>query len=223
MYILSQIGESSSESLPDRIRAARLNEVGNLIAMQRRSRDRTLETLRRFQQENEAGLELVIRARIAIVALYLNDTSFASAMCQIEDRPNPILRTEFISQLFAWHADPLELARIVGSSNDVGLQSAVCLGLEGMTHDASVTAKAAWSPILTKWWETAPDCVTQSSAERALLLFRQDATIKDSMRQMDGSRDWYFNSVDMKLARIPPRHAGKVIPIQSTTGPQTEF
>jgi serine/threonine protein kinase len=241
-YILAQVGDVDSDFLVSRILYTPKEEVGNLIVALGQSREKSLEKLRQRLQDEDVKTHIRLKSRMAIVAFSLGDAQPASMMCQIDpdlsltaDSPTPkipsgnfyqqypVQRSRFIEQLCDWSGDPIDLVPLASGLEDAGLRSAICMGLMGMTRRATSAAKTAWGPVLVKWWKTAPDGVTQSSAERALLTWGFEPSIEDSMRRPDDARDWSFNSVDMKMVVVPPRNAGTAMPRESSANRHASF
>ncbi len=110
-----------------------------------------------------------LKARLAVVALHLDDDRIAADMCRIDDRPDPIQRTIFIDELPAWHGDVTRLATYCQSRSDAALRSGLCLAVGSIPLGQLTEAeRKAWKPVLTQWYETASDGGTHSAAGWAL-------------------------------------------------------
>lgn len=202
----SELGDVDLPFLVSQIESAHPDEADNLIVALGHSKQKALEAIRAEAAKREkAGNWL--KGRLALVALYLGDARLASDMCRIDHRVDPVQRSSFIENLCLWTGDIVKLAELVRQSEDVGLRSAVCLGLSTVPPDRiKQSAKTVWQPLFTQWFQSAPDAVTHSAAGLPLLYWGLDVAATDSMKQQDPSRDWYVNTVGMTLISMPPTH-----------------
>jgi formylglycine-generating enzyme required for sulfatase activity len=140
-------------------------------------------------------------ARLAIVALHLGDTSIAEHMLNL--RPDPIQRTIFIDTLPAWHGDLTELAKLA-DSQDGPFRSGMTLAVGSVpVEEIASEEKRVWKDLLSSWYQNKPDPVTHSAAGWALRQWKMDQPAIGPSRSPRDDHEWYANSVDMTMLKIP--------------------
>jgi hypothetical protein len=85
-------------------------------------------------------------------------------MCGIDGRPDPVQRTIFIDEFANWHGELEKLVTHCKTLSDPALRSAVCLGVGSIPADRLAPPDvAAWKPVISTWYQTAPDITTHSA------------------------------------------------------------
>ena len=147
-----------------------------------------------------------VKARLAIVALHLEDDRIAAGMCRIDDRPDPIQRTIFIDEFAAWHGDVTKLAAHCQERSNGALRSGLCLAFGSIPlGQATEAERKGWKPVLTQWYETASDGGTHSAAGWALRQWGIEPPALPATSQPSEGRQWLVNSLGMTLLEINPR------------------
>ncbi len=204
-YAMVQYGQVDVPFLVSQIERSAPEEVDNLVAMFGLARDAATVGIHDLSQKAAAEKKWPIKARLAIVALHLEDDRIAADMCHIDDRPDPIQRTTFIDELPAWHGDVTKLATYCQARSDAALRSGLCLAVGsiplGQLTDAE---RKAWEPVLTEWYETASDGGTHSAAGWALRRWVIEAPAPPATSQPSEGRQWLVNSLGMTLLKINP-------------------
>ena len=204
-FARSELGQVDLAFLVSQIASASLEEVNNLANALGHSQTSALSEIREQALKCDENGNTLLKARFALLALYLGDPRLAQDMCLIDGQPDPVPRACFIESFCGWHGDVIKLAGISKQIEDPGLRSAICLGLSGIPiEQVKESYKSAWQPLLTNWFQTATDAVTHNSAGLPLLFWGLPIEVTASMSQQNESRDWYINSVGMTLVRIPP-------------------
>ena len=204
-YAMAQYGEVDVPFLVSRIEHSTPEEVDNLAAALGRARQVSSEAIHDLAKKAAAEKNWRLEARLAVVALHLDDDRIAADMCRIDDRPDPVQRTIFIDELPAWHGDVTKLATYCQSRSDAALRSGLCLAVGSIPSVQLTDAeRKAWKPVLTHWYETAPDGGTHSAAGWALRQWGIEAPASPATSQPDEGRQWLVNSLGMTLLKINP-------------------
>ena len=157
-----------------------------------------------------------LKARLAVVALHLEDDRIAADMCRIDDRPDPVQRTIFVDEFSAWHGDVTKLAMYCQPQSDAALRSSLCLAVGSIALGQVIEAeRAAWKRVLTQWYETASDGGTHSAAGWALRQWGTEVPAVPATSQPSEGRQWLVNSLGMTLLEIKP---GVFVRKDQTTG-----
>jgi len=145
----------------------------------------------------------LFKARLAIVALYLGKREPADDMLEFVGRPDPIQRTLFTETLPNWHSDLRLLQQQMEQAEHTGLRSGICLGIGSVPVDeVSWEAKQAWQPLLSNWYQQAPDTGTHSAASWAIRQWGLPLPVVASSPEPTKGRQWYVNSVGITMLRI---------------------
>jgi serine/threonine protein kinase/formylglycine-generating enzyme required for sulfatase activity len=204
-YSMARYGEVDVPFLVSQIEPSAADEVDNLVAAIGRAREAGAEGIHDLANKAETEKNWRLKARLAVMALHQGDDRIAADMCRIADRFDPIQRTIFIDELPAWHGEVTELATYCRSRSDSALRSGVCLAVGSIAlAQATEAARAAWKPVLTEWYETAPDGVTHSAAGWALRQWGIAAPAVSPTSQPSEGRLWFVNSLGMTMLRINP-------------------
>jgi formylglycine-generating enzyme required for sulfatase activity len=205
-YVLVEYGQTDIDFLLSQIKESGPDEVDNFVTAFGRERNRTLtaiQTLAKRSQSDEPDWSL--KARLAIVALHLDDQTMAADMCRIDDRPDPVERTVFIDELSGWHGALANLRPSSRTIDDHSFRSALCLGLAGVDFDRlNPEEKSAWQPVFAAWYSTAPDAVTHSAAGLALRKWGVKLPDIAASSAAPENRDWFVNGEGMTMMKVPP-------------------
>ena len=126
-YAMARYGQVDVPFLVSRIERSAPEEVDNLVAAFGRARQASSEAIHDLAKKAAAEQNWRLKARLAVVALHLEDDRIAADMCRIDDRPDPVQRTIFIDELPAWHGDVTRLATYCQARSDAALRSGLCL------------------------------------------------------------------------------------------------
>jgi serine/threonine protein kinase/formylglycine-generating enzyme required for sulfatase activity len=204
-YAMARYGEVDAPFLVSRIHGSAPEEVDNLVAAFGRARQVSSEAIHDLAKKAAAEKNWRLEARLAVVALHLDDGGIAGDMCRIDDRPDPVQRTIFIDEFPAWHGDVTKLAKYLQSRSDAATRSGLCLAVGSIALGQVTEAeRAAWKPVLTEWYETASDGVTHSAAGWVLRQWGIEAPALPATRQPSEGRQWVVNSLGMTLLEINP-------------------
>ena len=201
-YALAAHGEVDVPFLVSQIQRSATEEVDNLAAAFGCSRAAAMDTI---QDKAAAEKDWRLKARLAVVALHLEDDRIAADMCRIDDRPDPIQRTIFIDELPAWHGDVTRLATYAQARSDSALRSGLCLAVGSIAlRQLTDAERAAWKPLLTQWYETASEGGTHSAAGWALRNWGIEVPALSATSQPTEGRQWLINSLGMTLLKVNP-------------------
>jgi len=196
-FALAKFGDAQTDLLVAAAATVPEEECGNLIAAL--SGDREAVQLLRQEAAKIKSTEQpdwTKLARLAIVALYLGDSSTAVDMCQ--QRPDPIQRTVFIETLGHWHGSPLLLAKAIQNEANAALQYAAIAGV-AQADSISPQDRAPLQQLLTALYTDTKEPAVRSAA--AFALRRIGVSPPTAPVQTDR---WRVNSVGMTLVKIPP-------------------
>jgi formylglycine-generating enzyme required for sulfatase activity/serine/threonine protein kinase len=215
-YAMARYGQVDGPFLVSRIEGSALEEVDNLAAAFGRAREASSEAIHDLAKKAAAERNWRLKARLAVVALHLEDDAIAADMCRIDDRHDPVQRTIFIDEFPAWHGDVTRLATYSQARPDAALRSGLCLAVGsiplGQLTDAE---RKALKPLLTQWYETASDGSTHSAAGWILRQWGIEAPALPATSQPSEGRQWLVNSLGMTLLKI---NAGEFVRKKLTPG-----
>jgi serine/threonine protein kinase/formylglycine-generating enzyme required for sulfatase activity len=204
-YAMARCGQVDVPFLVSQVQRSAPEEVDNLAAAFGRARQASSGAIHDLAKKAAAEQNWRLEARLAVVALHLEDDAIATDMCRIEGRPDPIQRTIFIDEFATWHGDVTKMATYYQARSDAALRSGLCLGLGGIPSGQLTDAERnAWKPVLTLWYETASDGVTHSAAGWALRRWGIEAPALSATSQPSEGRQWLVNSLGVTLLKINP-------------------
>jgi hypothetical protein len=204
-YALALYGEVDMAFLLSRVQGSSPEEVDNLAAAFGQVRQASSGAIHDLAKNAAAEQNWRLEARLAVVALHLEDDRIAAGMCRIDDRPDPVQRTIFIDELPAWHGDVTRLAMYCQARSDAALRSGLSLGIGGIPSGQLTDAERnAWKRVLTQWYETASDGGTHSAAGWALRQWGLEAPALPATSQPSDGRQWLVNSLGMTLLKMNP-------------------
>ena len=204
-YAMARYGQVDAPFLVSRIERSAPEEVDNFAAAFGRARQAASEAIHDLAKKATAEQNWRLEARLAVVALHLEDDRIPADMCRIDDRPDPVQRTIFIDELPAWHGDLNNLAAYSQPQSDAALRSGLCLGIGGIPSGQVTEAeREAWKSVLTQWYETASDGGTHSAAGWALRQWGIEVPAVPATSRPSEGRHWLVNSLGMTLLEIKP-------------------
>ena len=204
-YAMARYGQVNVPFLVAQIEPSAPEEVNNLVAAFGRAREAATEVIHDLAKKAATEKNWRLKARLAVVALHLEDDRIAADMCRIDDRPDPIQRTIFIDEFPAWHGDLAKPAKSWEAIADPAMRSGLCLGIGGIPSGQLTDAERnAWKPVLTQWYETASDGGTHSAAGWALRQWGIEAPALPATSEPSEGRQWLVNSLGMTLLEIKP-------------------
>lgn len=204
-YGLSEFGEVDAAFLCSQIKQSDADEVDNFVAALRHDQQGSLRALHALGARSHSAGDWRLKARLATVALHLGDETIAADMCQTVDRPDPVQRTIFTDEFPAWHGDLTSLLRTHAEFADPALRSALCMAVDSVAADRlAADDRAAWKPVLCRWFESAPDNDTHSAAGWALRQWDVDLPALTPSAQPTENRSWFVNTLNMTMLNIQP-------------------
>ena len=204
-YAMARYSQVDGPFLASQIHGSAPEEVDNLLDAFGRARQASSEAIHDLAKKAAAEQNWRLKARLAVVALHLEDDTIAADMCRIDDRPDPAQRTIFINEFPTWHRDVTRLATYCQARSDAALRSGLCLGIGSIPWGRLTEAeREAWKPVLTQWYETESDGVTHSAAGWALRQWGNEAPALPAISQPSEGRQWVVNSLGMTLLEIKP-------------------
>jgi serine/threonine protein kinase/formylglycine-generating enzyme required for sulfatase activity len=204
-YAMARYGQVDAPFLVSRIERSAPEEVDNFVAAFRRARQASLKAIHDLAKQAAAEKNWPVEARLAVVALHLEDDRVAGDMCRIDDRPDPIQRTIFIDAFSAWHGDVTKLAMCCQQQSDAALRSGLCLVVGGIAlGQVTAAERAAWKPVFAQWYLTAADGITHSAAGWALRQWGIEPPALPATSQPSEGRQWLVNPLGITLLEIDP-------------------
>jgi formylglycine-generating enzyme required for sulfatase activity len=202
-YALAHYDDVDCDYLVSQIPRAAPDEVDNLVTALGHARDPALELLTASARQAQTDKHWPLISRLAIVALYLGDVRLASDTCRVDDRPDPGQRAIFVVEFPAWHGDLVKLAKPAREIADPALRSAICLGIGGIPAERLLVDELAiWKPMLSDWFQSAPDGATHGAAGWALRRLEIEAPPIPFRNEPEPPRAWFVNSVGMTLLKV---------------------
>ncbi len=161
------------------------------------------ELERRF---NQTTLES-IQNRLLAVQLGLGITDKATSICEL--KADPATRTSFIRGFKEFSGDLNEISKILASTKDFELRSALCTAIGTLGNDAANSTQVTLKKLVVE----ASDGGTHSAADWAL---RQQGLTEEELlalvktpdavsEELRGKREWYVNHVNMTMLKVPER------------------
>ncbi|MFT7638877.1 MAG: serine/threonine protein kinase/formylglycine-generating enzyme required for sulfatase activity [Pirellulaceae bacterium] len=199
-FALAEFGDVKDEYLVEAIERVNAAECPNMVWALSQKQD-SLDLIKRraaIIKSNESPNWNHL-ARLAVVAIYLDDPTLAAEMCQ--QRPNPIQRTIFIDTLPTWHGDFAVIAKLLRETDNSLLRYSILLGV-AQTDESSRTSFDAqdWRQLLTDLHQNSASAAVHSAADFAKrkLEFGPSTETDNSARNQ-----WMTNALGMTMLRIP--------------------
>jgi serine/threonine protein kinase/formylglycine-generating enzyme required for sulfatase activity len=191
-YLISQVDDIEDRDTANLIDALGHDATGSIQKLQQAAKEcSTLEHHRR-------------KARLALAALALGDTTLPIDACEFEGRPDPGVRTWFIDEFRRWELDLEKVMATVKDSSSPAVRSAVCLGLGQMAvKQISGDDKNRIAELATKWYSL-PDSSTHGAVAWLMREWEiPEPTLPDA-KQIVNDRNWFVNSQGVTFVRITP-------------------
>ena len=201
-FALAHLGDVRNEFLVGSVREASPYEVDNFVAALSLSRNDAISALKSTAVEAKTSQDWRHRARLAMLALHLEDTNLAADMCSA--RPDPTQRTLFISECSTWHGDVGRVLRSAAASSDPDFRSGLLLAVGRVSlSEFSMRERRALQPTLAQLFVDSPDTVTHSATGWTLRQWRLNEPRVSESKTPSGRRNWYVNSVGMTMLKVP--------------------
>lgn len=203
-FALAHFGQVEVDYLISQIDEIEDLDTANLINALRNDLNGSNEKLR--QAANECSTPELQRrkARLALVALGIGDTTVPIDVYEFEGRPDPGLRTLFIDEFRRWKLDRERLVKTVINSKSPALRSAVCLGLGQIpVKQISSDEKTRFGELATKWYSL-QDSSTHSAVAWLMREWELPEPTLPDAKQMIPDRNWFENSQGVTFVRITP-------------------
>ena len=201
-YALAELGEVDHEFLSASVPTAGFGECPNIVKALSNARDVALQTLADAIVAADDSEDWAAKARLALVALHLNNPELSADMLRFEDRPDPIQRTVFIETFPKWHGDLNELSMQLRDATDGALRSGISLGI-GSIEEVDDQARQAWQDVFSEWYVNQPDAGTHSAAGWALRTWGLELPEIPPPAQPEAAQDWMVTPSGLTMLRIP--------------------
>jgi serine/threonine protein kinase/formylglycine-generating enzyme required for sulfatase activity len=199
---LAELGEVDVARLIAAIGAARPDECANLATALNYAKAEAVEALQVEVQKADAAQDYPLKARLAIVGMYLNEWASAADMTRIAGRTDLTQRTLFIHEFASWHGDLSFLAELMSENPDSALRSGLALGSGGVSNPGK-SAKETWGKVLADWHTRHADAVTHSASGWALRQWNlSEPSIAPSSQSL-AAKNWMVTKTGLTLIRIP--------------------
>jgi serine/threonine protein kinase/formylglycine-generating enzyme required for sulfatase activity len=214
---LAALGDVRTDFLMQQIDQVAPEDSRHLVdALSRRG----AETVTRLAWSRQPGLarEMRRRARHAIVALHLGDLEPARDMAAFAGREAHDTRAYLVDELSRWQLDLKRLHALIADSPDIGLRSALCLGVtEYASRAPGSSDRDDWIQLAQRWYRDAPDATTHAAAGLLLRRWNVGEPTLERASQPPSQRDWFMNGQGLTLVRIP---AGSFIQRDDSNAPR---
>lgn len=203
-FALARFGQVEADYLVSQIDSIEDRDTANLIAALGCDASRSIEELRQAAGECTTPEFHRRKARLALAALAIGDTTIPTDASEFEGRPDPGGRTWFIAELPKWELDLGDLVATVEDSQSPALRSAVCLALGQIPENKIDTEDSERIAQLATQWYSLPDSSTHSAVAWLLRQWElPEPTLADARQAVDG-RNWFVNSQGATFVRITP-------------------
>lgn len=204
-FALADFGRARTEFIISQIEKVSEDSSSNLILSLSANREDSLRVIG-SHAATCAGNKLWRRkSRLAILALSLGDAELACDMSRIQDRPDPVERTNFIEELKNWPAIVTrELEVLLRATRDRGLRSAILLGVARMPDGKlDLETQKRMQILAEEWYLSEPESVTHSAA--IWLLRKWNIPLPEIPPGINGTQpnEWYRNSQGQTFVLIP--------------------
>ena len=216
---LARVDQVERQLLLDAIATAPSEEVDNLVAALKTDAPDVHTDLRAAASAATAEKAWRVKARLATVAMHLNDLSIAAEVLHAEPTVaeplpwDPTQRTMFIEHFPTWCGD-LEHLGVLDPTNDASLRSGICLAM-GSVKEPTVEVKQAWQVPLTKWYVDQPDPGTHSAAGWVLRTWNLPLPAIQDQEPRRNEFHWRETATGLTMIRIP---ASSVVDVYQNAG-----
>ena len=199
------MGQVDHQAIIAEIEAAPRSECGNIAAALSLDTAPSLRSLTAAIKAAEAIQDWRLKARLAIVALIIGDTTHAADMLRTEARPDPSQRTAFIDQFPDWN-DQLEgIAKSVRETRDDSLISGICLAVGRLpSEELTDNELLGWRRLLGELFVEHPSAGVHSAAGWALRAWTCELPDPASETRQQDAFDWQVTDEGLTLLRIRP-------------------
>jgi len=204
-FALANFGQVEADYLLSQIDQIEDRDTGNFIDALGHDPTGSIEKLRQAAKECRSPELQHRKARLALTALSLGDSTLPIDACEFEGRPDPGVRTWFIDEFRRWEIDIEKVTATVKDSTSPALRSAFCLGVGQITgKQISNDDKNLIAKIATQWYSL-PDSTTHSAVAWLMHEWEIPEPILPDAKQVVDGRNWFVNSQGVSFVRIIPR------------------
>lgn len=203
-FALARFGMVESAYLISQVDSIDDQETGILIEVLAKDRRRSVQRLKRATEE--CGSEDLWRrkARLALLALGLGDTSLPIDACEFVGRNDHGVRTWFIDEFPRWELNLANVIDTVERTDSPALRSGICLAMGSVTASKLTSENRDSMAALATEWLSLPDSSTHCAAAWLLHQWKLDEPQVANATQMIAERDWFVNSYGTTFIRITP-------------------
>ena len=202
-YGLAAFGELDHAFEIEAIDTAPGSECGNIVDALATEPEAALEELQTAIDRAAEEGDLMLKARLAIVAMALGDVSAADDMLQIDGRPDPIQRTVFIDQYSRWHGRLIDTVGTVRETGGHALVSGFCLAAGQIpVSDLAERDREVCESWFLDLYANAPSAVVHSASGWALRKWGASIPVLNESSAENSSRDWTVSRGGPTLIRL---------------------
>ena len=214
-FALATYGQVETDYLVSRIDDIGTADTANFVDALAIDRSRAVAALKTAADQCAAEALWRRKAKLAVAALALGDTSIAADMCQYADRPDPGQRTIFIHEFPQWEwllsdrkINFQQLALLVVDSDHSGLRSGICMAVGSLPVDQLLELDPAglesWKQLASRWFAEHADTSTHSAAIWLMGQWKIPQPEVPDRDQIRPDRNWFVNTAGMTMLRIQP-------------------
>lgn len=214
-FALAAYGHVEIDYLISRIDDLAPDDTANFVDALAMDRKLAITSLQEEAEKCESESLWRRKAKLAIAALALGETSIAADMCEFNNRPDPGQRAMFIHEFpkWEWHLPDrtlrlAEVVELVAGSDNPSSRSGICLGVGSIPieriRDVDPRILEAWSQLASGWFVEHGDSSTHSAASWLLRRWQLPQPEIADQHEIREDRDWFVNSTGMKMLRIHP-------------------
>lgn len=204
-YGLSYFGDVEVHYLCSQISTIPADEVDNLVSALEPERELAMNELSLQAQRADDRRDWRHKTRLGVVALQLGDSRIAADMARVDDRPNPVQRTEFIVEFSKWHGSVGRVARSLQDSHDWDLLGAVCLAMGEMSEEATdLHARDQALDLMDRVERGSETFAANSAARSARRKWNPEIDDEPAVAPAAEGKSWFVNKVGISMVRIPP-------------------
>ena len=204
-FALAHFGQVESEFLISHMDDVEYRDTANLISALANDRQRSTDKLKQIAGNCRSEDAWKHKARLALVALGIGDTTLPIDACEFEGRTDHGVRTWFIEEFPSWEWDLDAILNTVGNTDSPALRSGICLGIGRIAvSKVSPDEQNRVADLATKWFSM-PDSSTHSAVAWLMREWEiPEPEIQDATKILEG-RDWFVNSQGATFVRITPK------------------
>ncbi len=203
---LAHFAHADPEYLISRIDEVAESDTGNYLAALAPNSSGALEAIQAASAKCVEKSRWRRKAKLAITALNLGDTSMALDVCTFENRPDPEQRTLFIDEFRRWENNLKAIHDAVASSDSPALRSGICLAVGQISVGKIVDAdRESWKDLASKWFVGKSDTSTHSASGWLLRQWNMPIPEIPKPNEIFSGRDWFVNSSGATMLKIRSR------------------